>query len=131
MSRLNDLPPGVHSSDPHLTGEDPVYDGPEPPDLADGLEPGIVIDMSHSSADDLNWKVCQMAEDYGRNAPVDWETLWTDAFGDPYKEGSSQFLSEEADAAVDWMNEHLPEHLAVSFDENCLVCYDTREWEDL
>jgi len=65
-------------------------------------EPGVYIDDSASSAEDLDKDIIAFAEEYGfQLTPADRDELLDTESEDYY-----QILTEIADSAVEWLNDH-------------------------
>jgi hypothetical protein len=71
----------------------------------DGESIGIYLDRSCHSADDLDRAILDLAKSAGYGGPSD---------------PGSEFLREDADAAVEWLSGEAPEGCAFFVDDNCL-----------
>ena len=118
----SNYPPGVTGAEPMIAGGDDSLDAY----LRDGS--GLVIDGSMDSADALNDAIVRLAMAHGWDSGVDMQRLHAALFSphapvtvEGWDDSPSQIVSELADAAVDWMNEHVGPDLVIFIDENCLM----------
>lgn len=83
-----------------------------------GRDVGLILDCSHDSADTLNKRTISLAEKFGFEVDAE-ELAEVEASND---EGAlSQYLSEVADDAVDYLNGlDLPSYCSFAFEDNCL-----------
>lgn len=89
----------------------------------DGSDLGCVIDCSHGSAHEFDYRVVTLAYENGYD--VDYEQLRNDM--EMYDEMSyeevadiNEALWEECSLAIDWMNSELPENYYLYVDDNSL-----------